>query len=185
MQSTRTRQRTAANVNPDESPIAWLRRRKDRNGEPMISQTQFDAGERLRGDFWFAQMTPRTTTNGSSLSPQQRGRRYGAARQSGADMLDNAAAAAERVRRALSSVGPELTGVLIDVCCHLKGLEEAERAAGWPQRSGKIVLQLALTRLARHYGLETHISANTAGAVRHWGSSDYRPQIDVQSEPEA
>ena len=76
-------------------------------------------------------------------------------------------------------------GVLIDVCCHLKGLEEAERAAGWPQRSGKIVLQLALTRLARHYGLETHISTNTAGAVRHWGSSDYRPQIDVQSEPEA
>ena len=99
-------------------------------------------------------------------------------------MLDSAAAAAERVRRALSSVGPELSGVLIDVCCHLKGLEEAERAAGWPQRSAKIVLQLALTRLARHYGLETHTSSNGGGAVRHWGSADYRPQIDVQSERE-
>ena len=55
--------RQRAVVNPDESPIAWLRRRKGRNGEPMLSQTQFDAGERLRGDFWFAQMTPRTTTN--------------------------------------------------------------------------------------------------------------------------
>ena len=32
----------------------------------MISQAQFDAGERLRADFWFAQMTPRTTTNWSS-----------------------------------------------------------------------------------------------------------------------
>ena len=99
-------------------------------------------------------------------------------------MLDNAAAAAERVRRALSSVGPELSGVLIDVCCHLKGLEEAERAAGWPQRSAKIVLQLALTRLARHYGLETHTSPNAGGVVRHWGSVDYRPQIDAQSERE-
>ena len=102
-------------------------------------------------------------------------------------MLDSAAAAAERVRRALSSVGPELSGVLIDVCCHLKGLEEAERAAGWPQRSAKIVLQLALTRLARHYGLETHPSPNTGGArgaVRHWGSVDYRPQIDVHPERE-
>jgi len=29
----------------------------------MISQPQFDAGERLRADFYFAQMTPRTTTN--------------------------------------------------------------------------------------------------------------------------
>src|SRR6185503_4081968 len=88
-------------------PIAWLRRRKDRNGEPMISQAQFDAGERLRAEFWFAQMTPRTTTNWSSLSPMQRGRRHGATRTSGANMLDNAAAAAERVRRALAAVGPE------------------------------------------------------------------------------
>jgi hypothetical protein len=184
MERTGPRQRVTATVNQDESPIAWLRRRKDRNGDPMISQTQFEAGERLRGDFWFAQMTPRTTTNWSSLSPQQRGRRYGAARQSGTDILDSAAAAAERVRRALSSVGPELSGVLIDVCCHLKGLEEAERAAGWPQRSAKIVLQLALTRLARHYGLEVRPASRALGIVRHWGSEDYRPQFDVQSESE-
>jgi hypothetical protein len=176
------RVRTAATVNPDESPIAWLRRRKGRDGEPMISQTQFDAGERLRGDFWFAQMTPRTTTNWSSLSPQQRGRRYGATRQSGAEMLDSTAAAAKRVRRALASVGPELSGVLIDVCCHLKGLEEAERAAGWPQRSAKIVLQLALASLARHYGLDAPATSNASGRVRHWGSADYRPQIDVPPE---
>ena len=44
---------------PPKARIAWLRRRKDRDGEAMISQAQFDAGERLRADFWFAQMTPR------------------------------------------------------------------------------------------------------------------------------
>lgn len=172
----------AAAVNADESPIAWLRRRKDRSGEAMISQAQFDAGERLRADFFFAQMTPRTTTNWSSLSPRRRGRRGGAARHAGADMLDNAAAAAERVRRALSAVGPELSGVLIDVCCHLKGLEEAEREAGWPQRSAKIVLQLALTRLARHYGLETVAQGRLTGVLRHWGSADYRPLFDLPSD---
>ncbi|KAB2940557.1 MAG: DUF6456 domain-containing protein [Hyphomicrobium sp.] len=176
------RPRAAAAVNADESPIAWLRRRKDRSGEAMISQAQFDAGERLRADFFFAQMTPRTTTNWASLSPRQRGRRYGAARQAGADMLDNAAAAGERVRRALSAVGPELSGVLIDVCCYLKGLEEAERDAGWPQRSAKIVLQLALTRLARHYGLETVTQGRGAGIVRHWGGADYRPLFDVPAD---
>jgi hypothetical protein len=113
----------------------------------------------------------------------QRGRRHGAARASGADMLDNAAAAAERVRRALAAVGPQLCGVLIDVCCHLKGLEEAERLAGWPQRSAKIVLQLALTSLARHYGIEPAAPADgKASFLRHWGSEDFRPAFEVPGE---
>jgi hypothetical protein len=88
------------------------------------------------------------------------------------------------VRRALAGVGPELAGVLIDVCCHLKGLEEAERAAGWPQRSGKVVLQLALTRLARHYGLGPvpERGAPRAANVRHWGSNDYRPLFELPAE---
>lgn len=186
MTSTRSKSRAAParpSVNADESPLAWLRRRKDRNGEPMISQTQFDAGERLRADFWFAQMTPRTTANWSSVSSTRRGRRYGAPRCLGAEMTDNAVAAGERVRRALAAVGPELAGVLIDVCCHLRGLEDAEQAAGWPQRSGKIVLQLALTRLARHYGLERPAPASDGrGVVRHWGSEDYRPLLEVPPE---
>ncbi len=186
MKSKRSEPRTPASrpaVNDDESPIAWLRRRKDRNGEPMISQAQFDAGERLRAYFWFAQMTPRTTTNWSAVSPMQRGRRFGAGLRPGSDMTDNAVAAGERVRRALAVVGPELSGVLIDVCCHLRGIEEAERAAGWPQRSAKIVLQLALTRLARHYGLERTAAPNgAAGIVRHWGSEDYRPPFEVPPE---
>lgn len=143
----------SASINPAESPLAWLRRRKDRDGEALISQAQFDAGERLRADFWFAQMTPRVTMNWSAMAPSQRRRRAGMTVRADGDLQENIAAARERVRRALAAVGPELAGVLIDVCCHLKGLEEAERAAGWPQRAGKVVLQLALTRLARHYGI--------------------------------
>jgi hypothetical protein len=175
--------RSAAALNPAESPLAWLKRRKDRDGEAMISQAQFDAGERLRADFWFAQMTPRVTMSWSAIAPSQRRRRSGMAFCAGAEIQDSVAGARERVRRALTAVGPELASVLIDVCCHLKGLEEAEREAGWPQRSGKVVLQLALTRLARHYGIgEAAGTAGRAAPVRHWGSEDYRPLFEVPAE---
>ena len=98
--------------------------------------------------------------------------------------MRDSAAAAGRARAPRAGRGrARAVGVLIDVCCHLKGLEVAERAAGWPQRSAKIVLQLALTALARHYGLETAPQPETGAAlVRHWGSDDYRPLFEAPGD---
>lgn len=157
-----------------ESPIAWLFSRRDSEGNPLISEAQFNAGERLRADFWFAQMSP-NVTQAWSARLSSGGRR--SAPGAGVDVADNVIAAAERVRRALAAVGPELSGVLIDVCCHLRGLEDAERRAGWPQRSGKIVLKVALSALARHYGFTSSAVPRAAG-VRHWATPDFRPSID-------
>ena len=144
----------------------------------MLSDVEFDAGEKLRADFWFAQMTPRVTANWSlllSAGSSQRG-----APDLGPDVRDSVIAARERVRRALSAVGPDLAGVLIDVCCHLKGLEASEKASGWPQRSGKLILRIALGQLARHYGMLGAAADVSKGLVRvrHWGASDYRPHIE-------
>lgn len=161
--------------NPAESPVAWLFSRRDGEGKPLITEAQFNAGERLRADFWFAQMTPNVTQSWSATAAP--GGRRGAP-GAGADLQDSVIAAADRVRRALAAVGPEHAGVLIDVCCHLKGLEEVERRAGWPRRSAKIVLSLALTALARHYGYERTESAPRRVAIRHWGADGYRPEID-------
>ena len=115
-----------------ESPLAWLARRKDKDGQPMLTDAEFDAGEKLRADFWFAQMTPRVTANWSLLLTGGGGER--GAPDIGPDIRDSVVAAHERVKRALTAVGPDLAGVLIDVCCHLKGLEASEKASGWPQR---------------------------------------------------
>ncbi|MEW5963392.1 MAG: DUF6456 domain-containing protein [Pseudomonadota bacterium] len=157
-----------------ESPLAWLRQRRGKNGEAMISDSQFDAGERLRIDYTLAQLMPRVTTRWSHTAGAVRAGPSGA----GVELGDRAIAARERVQRALKAVGPELSGVLIDICCHLKGLEHAERSAGWPQRSGKVVLQMALTALARHYGLDKKNGGTGAGRIRHWGGEGFRPTLD-------
>lgn len=163
-------------VNLDESPLAWLARRKDKDGKPLLSDAEVSAGERLRADFWFAQMTPRLTANWSNVSSQAGGRR--SAPGHGVELADHVIVARERVRLALAAVGPELAGVLIDVCCHLKGLEVTEKSSGWPQRSGKIILQIALRHLARHYGFGASGSAHASRArPSHWGTHDYRPKI--------
>jgi hypothetical protein len=163
-------------VNEGESPLGWLRSRKDRNGRPLIADAQFEAGERLRADYWFAHMSPRVTANWSALAPAERSRR--GAPSDAAGLRDEVLAAKERVMRALMAVGPEISGVLVDICCELKGLEEAEKTNGWPQRAGKVVLQIALTRLAKHYGLIAEDGPRRGRGLRHWGEADYRPSLD-------
>lgn len=109
----------------DEWSIAWLARRRDRNGRPLISDTQVAAAERLRADFWFAGMTPRVTTNWSAALGGGGSSR--AMPGAGVDIRDAALAARERVNRSLAAAGAGLSGLLFDVCCHLKRLEVIER----------------------------------------------------------
>jgi hypothetical protein len=87
-------------------------------------------------------------------------------------MTDLIVASRQRVRLALEACGPEFAGVLLDVCCFLRGLEDLEHERGWPSRSAKVVLQLALTRLARHYGLERDLPGNRSAHVRAWLADD-------------
>ncbi len=166
-------------VNDAESPLAWLRRRKDRSGAPMLGDKQFEAGERLRHDYTFAALGPRVTANWSNLAPTERQQRGGAPASA---MRDDVIAAKSRVARAIAAAGPELGRMLMDVCCLLKGIEVAETGQGLPQRSGKVVLQLALTVLARHYGLIAPPAApRDAAHILQWGEADYRPRLTPSS----
>lgn len=158
-----------------ENPLTWLRSRRDRSGRPLITEVQFNAGQQLAADFWHGQLSPRVTANWSAGAPGRRMRR--AAPGVGVEVRDAVVSARNRYYRALDAVGPELAGILVHVCCHDTGLEAAGRASGWPQRAAKVVLDLALTRLARHYGMiapERPIGTD----LRHWGDADYRPTID-------
>jgi len=150
-------------VNDSESPLAWLARRKGRDGRLMIDHNQFIAGEKLRSDFTRGHLTPRVTASWSGIA---RARNSGG----GGEIADIVIAARQRVRLALEACGPEFSGVLMDVCCFLRGLEDVERERGWPSRSAKVVLQLALDRLARHYGLRSD-NRDTA-RIRTWLDDD-------------
>ena len=158
-----THGREDVTVNESESPLLWLARRKGRDGRALIEPVQLQAGERLRAEFTRALLMPRTTSNWSSpVATGPRGAGHPGA------YTEAVIAARQRVRHGLDAVGPEFSGLLLDVCCFLKRLEDVERERGWPQRSAKVVLQLGLDRLARHYGFNVEARGPSHAAIRTW-----------------
>lgn len=162
---------SVALANLAESPLAQLMRRKGRDGRPFLTGVEYEAGERLRADYTRGQIMPRLGANWvASVSSGRRGGSGGAV-----DLTDAALAARQRVEAAIVAVGPELSGVLLDVCCFLKGLERVESERGWPVRSAKVMLKTALGVLARHYVPST--GKREWRPPLHWGADDYRPSI--------
>ncbi|MBX3529271.1 MAG: hypothetical protein KF849_01610 [Rhizobiaceae bacterium] len=164
--------RAVAAVNLDESPLTALARRHDRRGKALLGEAEVAAGERLRTDYTRGQIMPRMGANWQAAVAS--GRRDGG-RGGMADLTDAALAARMRVEKALDAVGPELAGVLVDVCCFLKGLETVERERGWPVRSAKVLLRTALSALARHYCPPP--PQRRPHSILHWGGEGYRPTM--------
>lgn len=129
--------RRMVTVNLAESPLAWLARRQ------LVTPQQFEASERLRGDFMMAGQAPRVTMRWDPAPVSGSG--------SGNDPTVSQISARQRFDAAVAAAGPGLTDVLWRVVCLGEGLETAERALGWPNRAGKLVLKLALDRLVTHY----------------------------------
>ncbi|MEM9371774.1 MAG: DUF6456 domain-containing protein [Pseudomonadota bacterium] len=143
-------EQTALKVNLAESPLGWLSRRKGADGQPFLSPDEVEAGERLCSDFEVANLGPQVgqdwrkfLTPGDKLSGSPRAGELG----------EGPMMARDRVAKALSSLGMGLADIAFRVCCFHEGLEACERRMGWSARSGKVVLKIALQRLAEHYGI--------------------------------
>lgn len=130
-------------VNLAESPLGWLKARG------LVSERQFLAGEQLREDFERAGLLPSTTMRWDA-APRSGGRR-GAANPEAA--THGRLSAKARFDAAMAQAGPGLTDILWRVVCAGDAMPIAEKALGWPARSGRLVLGLALDRLADHYRL--------------------------------
>jgi hypothetical protein len=130
-------------VNLAESPLGWLRSRGH------VSERQLAAGEQLRADWERSGLPPRVTMCWDA-PPPDRGPRGPA----GPIAATNAQIAARRrFDSAVKALGPGLRDIAWRVVCAGEGMREAETALGWPARAGKLVLTLALDRLADHYRL--------------------------------
>lgn len=153
-----------------ESPLGTIARMKDRDGKPFLPAEALEAGERLLADFTRGQLQPRVT---ASWEPRLATRAKGSAGGQ-ADIADSAISARNRFSRAVDAMGPELSGVAMDVCCFAKGLETVERERQWPARSAKLMLRTALLALARHYAPPALPKRRQS---HHWGAEDFRPAL--------
>lgn len=128
-------------VNLAESPLGWLFARGH------VSQRQFDAGERLRTDWERGQLSPRITMSWDAAALSRR-RGSGANRP---DLKGTQIDARNRFEAAVAEAGPGLCDILWRVVCAGEGMRQAETALGWPARAGKLVLGIALDRVADFY----------------------------------
>lgn len=134
--------RQRVQVNLQESPLAWLKSRG------LVTRRQYEAGEQLRADWERAGMGARVTMRwDTALAPS--GGTRGAAEPGGATIAS--ITARTRLHAALAAAGPGLKDILWRVVCACEGLAAAEAALGWPARAGKLVLCLALDRVADYY----------------------------------
>lgn len=138
----RTTRRTGrkVTVNRAESVLGWLRARG------MVDARQFEAGERLRADYETARMAPRVTARWGETRVDGGG-------GGGLDPTLRRIAAKRRFDAAIDVMGRGLGDILWRVVCAGEGMAVAERGLGWPARAGRVVLGLALDRLADHYRL--------------------------------
>ena len=130
--------RRSVTVNLAESPLCWLHARGH------LSDRLLDAGERLRADYERARLPPSITMRWDPVRIRTTG-------DAGLHPTERQIAAKRRFDGAIRAAGKGLEDVLWRVVCAGEALPAAEKALEWPARSGKLVLRIALDRVADFY----------------------------------
>jgi hypothetical protein len=132
------RRRRSVTVNVAESPLSWL------HAHGHLDDRLYDAGERLRADYERAQLGANVTMRWDPV-------RVKGSSEQGLTQTERQVAARSRFDGALREAGRGLEDILWRVVCAGETLPVAEKALAWPARSGKLVLKLALDRVADFY----------------------------------
>ena len=125
-------------VNIAESPLTWL------HAHGHLEDRLYEAGERLPADWERAQLGPSITMSWDAVRIRGTG-------DTGLSATERQIAAKRRFDEACANAGKGLQDILWRVVCSGETLPVAEKALEWPARSGKLVLKLALERVADYY----------------------------------
>ncbi len=137
-------------VNVETSPLLRLYRQTDAQGTRFLSVAEFAAGEKLRQDYAGSTMGNMSASNWGAV---RQGRSAARAAYCADDRHVRSLDGRRRVMDALAAVGPVLDRVLFSLLLREQDLQTMEQNCHWPKRSGKIVLKIALARLAHFYRL--------------------------------
>ncbi len=138
---SKAQKRRSVTMNVGESPLSWL------FAHGHLSERQYIAGEKLRTDYERAAMGANITMSWNNMPPSN-GRRGAPGHMDESEAMINAK---RRFDDAIAILGEGLDNIAWRVICNCESVSTAEKALGWPTRSGKLVLKLALDRLVHHY----------------------------------
>ncbi len=130
------------------SPVRRMDAAARATGAKSFSHRALLASEKYCTDCERAQAGPRVTADWSSASSRTK---RGATGQGG--FTESQRSAHRRAEAAEKALGPGLSDVARAFCIDGRSLSAIERSFGWPRSSARVVLGLALERLADHYGL--------------------------------
>ncbi len=119
---------------------------RDGAGRPWLSTAELAAAARLKRDWAIGQIAQ---VRGSDWSAPPRGAEARGPGNTQERLAGARCDARRRVEESLSGLAPALRRAVEQVCLHERGLEALELSEGWPARSGKLALKLALAQLAR------------------------------------
>lgn len=136
------------NSDCEYSPLLKLFNRQKNLAQKYLTPLHLQAGQKIFEHYLAANMQPNITMNWERLSapPQPH---YTGAKETGHS--EQAYIAQRKLYESLKYVGQEFAAILVEICLFGKGLEATEKAMNWPARSGKLLLVMALDRLAIHY----------------------------------
>ncbi|MEJ1998730.1 MAG: DUF6456 domain-containing protein [Maritimibacter sp.] len=140
-----TRQKRSAG---SEAPLYVLARRRRPNGEPWLTPDLIAAAFRFHESYEIARLSGEITRDWDSL---MMGRVNVRAVAGSGGRAVRRVEAAEALAGAIRALGPDLSETVILSVCHEVGMEEIEAKLGYPARSGKLVLRIALRKLSRYY----------------------------------
>jgi hypothetical protein len=136
--------RSVRGVDP-EGPMRRLAALRGAKGEPWLNQAELAAAGRLRSDWALGEIGMVRGSDWLAAPMGSTARGPGNAQEAA---MARRCDARRRVVDALARLAAPLRRVVESVCLREEGLEQLERAEGWPARSGKLALKLGLAQLA-------------------------------------